>query len=47
MSGSKAVVAINTDPEAPIFKLAQLGVVGDYKAVLPRLTAKCRELTSG
>jgi electron transfer flavoprotein alpha subunit len=47
MSGAKTIVAINTDAEAPIFKLAQLGVVGDYKAVLPRLVAKCRELTSG
>lgn len=47
MSGAKAIVAINTDPEAPIFKLAQLGVVGDYRQVLPRLLAKCKELTSG
>jgi len=47
MSGAKTIVAINTDAEAPIFKLAQLGVVADYKAVLPRLLAKCRELTAG
>jgi electron transfer flavoprotein alpha subunit len=47
MSGAKTIVAINTDPEAPVFKLAQLGVVADYKAVLPRFVAKCRELTSG
>ncbi len=44
MAGAKTIVAINTDPEAPIFKLAQLGVVADYKAVLPRLVAKCKEL---
>lgn len=47
MSGAKTIVAINTDPEAPIFKLAQLGVVADYRTILPRLVAKCRELTSG
>ncbi len=47
MSGAKTIVAINTDPEAPIFKLAQLGLVADYRQVLPRLVAKCRELTSG
>jgi electron transfer flavoprotein alpha subunit len=40
-------VAINTDAEAPIFKLAQLGVVADYRTMLPRLVAKCRELTAG
>ncbi len=44
MSGSKMIVAINTDPDAPIFKMAHLGVVGDFKAVLPAFLAKCREL---
>ncbi|MFB3817252.1 MAG: electron transfer flavoprotein subunit alpha/FixB family protein [Candidatus Methylomirabilales bacterium] len=43
MSSARTIVAINTDPDAPIFKVAHLGVVGDYKAVLPRLIAKCRE----
>ena len=47
MSGAKTIVAINTDPEAPIFKLAQLGVVADYRQALPRLVAKCRELATG
>jgi electron transfer flavoprotein alpha subunit len=41
---SKNIVAINTDPEAPIFERAHFGVVGDYRRVLPALTAKCREL---
>jgi electron transfer flavoprotein alpha subunit len=44
MSASKTIVAINSDPDAPIFKVAHLGVVGDFKAVLPPFVAKCREL---
>jgi electron transfer flavoprotein alpha subunit len=43
MSSAKTIVAINTDPDAPIFKVAHLGIVGDFKAILPRLIAKCRE----
>ena len=44
MSASKTIVAINTDPDAPIFKAAHLAVVGDFKAVLPPFVAKVREL---
>ena len=47
MSGSKTIVAVNTDPDAPIFKMAHLGVVGDFKAVLPAFLAKCRDLVQG
>jgi electron transfer flavoprotein alpha subunit len=47
MTGSKTIVAINTDPDAPIFKVAHLGVVGDFKAVLPKFIEKCRELAQG
>ncbi len=46
-SPSKNIVAINTDPEAPIFERAHFGVVGDYKKVIPAFTAKCRELMDG
>ncbi|MEW6718447.1 MAG: electron transfer flavoprotein subunit alpha/FixB family protein [Chloroflexota bacterium] len=38
MRNSKVIVAVNTDPEAPIFKLARYGVVGNLFAVLPPLT---------
>jgi electron transfer flavoprotein alpha subunit len=37
MKGAKNIVAINKDPEAPIFKLADLGIVGDTLKVLPQL----------
>ena len=43
-SGSKNIVAINKDPEANIFKVAQYGVVGDYKKILPPFTEKIKEL---
>jgi electron transfer flavoprotein alpha subunit len=46
-SGSKAIVAINKDPEANIFKEAQFGVVGDWKQVIPAFTQKVRELLAG
>jgi electron transfer flavoprotein alpha subunit len=37
MKGAKNIIAINKDPEAPIFKLADLGVVGDVLKILPQL----------
>jgi len=43
-SGARTVVAINKDPEANIFREASYGVVGDWKKILPALTAKIKEL---
>jgi electron transfer flavoprotein alpha subunit len=43
MQSSKTIVAVNKDPDAPIFSIADLGVVGDLHSVLPPLTAAVRE----
>jgi electron transfer flavoprotein alpha subunit len=37
MKGSKNIIAINKDPEAPIFGIADLGIVGDVQKVIPAL----------
>lgn len=42
--GSKKVIAINSDPEAPIFKAADYGVIGKYKDAVPALVKKLEEL---
>ena len=37
MQGSRTIVAVNKDPKAPIFAIADFGVVGDVHTVLPAL----------
>jgi electron transfer flavoprotein alpha subunit len=43
MQTAKTIVAINKDAEAPIFELADFGVVGDLHTVVPRLTEEINQ----
>ena len=44
MQASGTIVAVNSDPEAPIFEIADLGIVGDLFSVLPQASAELRRL---
>jgi electron transfer flavoprotein alpha subunit len=44
MSSSDLIIAINKDPDAPIFSIADFGIVGDIFTVLPELIAEVKRV---
>lgn len=44
MKNSKTIIAVNTDPEAPIFKYADYAIIGDLHQILPALTEAIRKV---
>ncbi len=45
--GAKTIIAVNTDPDAPIFATADYGVIGDLHEVIPALSAEIRRVRGG
>jgi electron transfer flavoprotein alpha subunit len=43
MQGSEKILAINSDPQAPIFQIADVGLVGNYLQVVPALIATLKK----
>ena len=43
MSESKRIIAINTDADAPIFKIAHYGIIGDLNNIIPKMIKAYKE----
>ena len=42
MQSSETIIAVNSDPDAPIFQVADYGIVGDWREVVPRIVDRLR-----
>lgn len=47
IQGSEKIIAINADPKAPIFNVADVGIIGDYKKVVPLLIEQLKKESTG